>query len=93
MKRVYDDDYRRFLAKVWKRDKGRCQYPGCKKRGKNVHHILRWADTIHFRIDDRNGILLCEDCHKSVKGKESLWAPLFNKIVQDKYDKNHPRHP
>lgn len=79
--RNYDERYRQFLIAVWKRDKGKCQYPGCKNKGKQVHHITRWADNPLLRYNTINGILICVKCHKRVTGKETIYAPLFRQII------------
>lgn len=66
---------------VRKRDKGKCQMPGCRRRGQQVHHIARWADNILLRYEPSNGILLCRICHKSISKKESFYIELFRDIV------------
>lgn len=80
--RQYDERYAEFRAKVRKRDKGKCQYPGCKKRGHHVHHISRWADNSEMRYEVSNGIYLCRICHKRITGHEIIYADMFREIVK-----------
>lgn len=80
-RRKYDVRYRQFLIAVWKRDKSKCQYPGCKKYGKQVHHITRWVDNPLLRYNPINGILLCINHHKKITGKETVYAPIFRQII------------
>jgi 5-methylcytosine-specific restriction endonuclease McrA len=78
------DAYRDFRRQVLKRDKYRCQMPGCKKRSRlEVHHIIRYADSVHGRLDTSNAISLCRTCHKDVTGGETHWIMLFSKIVSE----------
>lgn len=61
-------DYINFIRNVLKRDKYTCYC--CKKSSKesiklNVHHINSYDWCIEERTDIRNGICLCENCHKN----------------------------
>ena len=60
--------------------------PACngKCRKKEVHHLSRWADMPGARYDISNLILLCADCHKSIKDRESLYAGMFRQIILNK---------
>lgn len=80
-----DPGYDEFIKAVRKRDKGKCQMPGCKKRRKlEVHHVLPYSVYSQLRVDPSNGITLCKDCHHSIKGKESYYAQLFTSIINAK---------
>jgi 5-methylcytosine-specific restriction endonuclease McrA len=80
-----DPGYDEFVKAVRKRDKNKCQMPGCKKRRKlQVHHILEYSKYVYLRTDPGNAILLCESCHKSIKGKEMYYSQLFNSIINAK---------
>ncbi len=46
---------------VRERDKGRCQFPGCRSRRTDIHHITPWARGGKTRLRDL--ILLCEAHH------------------------------
>jgi 5-methylcytosine-specific restriction endonuclease McrA len=82
--KIYDS----FRKIVRKRDKQTCQMPGCGcKKKLQVHHILRWADAPHLRYEERNGILLCKDCHDLIKNKEHFYIEMFTRIVEQKYQK------
>jgi 5-methylcytosine-specific restriction endonuclease McrA len=83
MKRNYNDDaYKQFRKEVLRRDKNKCQMPGCKrKRDLQVHHIRKWSNAHSLRYHVSNGITLCKKCHKSITGKESHYEQLFMEIV------------
>ena len=87
IRRNYQDPtYKDWRREVYKRDKNRCQMPGCTSRKKlQAHHIRRWADASTLRYDIRNGITLCRTCHDSINGKESHYEALFSDIVNTKY--------
>ncbi len=46
---------------VRERDRGRCQFPGCRSRRTDIHHIIPWAKGGKTRLRDL--ILLCEAHH------------------------------
>jgi hypothetical protein len=46
---------------VRERDKSRCQFPGCRSRRTDIHHIIGWARGGKTRLRDL--ILLCEAHH------------------------------
>ena len=74
--------YKSARLKVLKRDKRRCQMPGCKCRRKlQVHHIERWSDASWLRYEVFNLITLCRKCHDSINGKESHYIGLFKSII------------
>lgn len=81
--RDYDERYKKFRSEVIKRDKGKCQYPGCRKRTKlHVHHIHRWSDSVSLRYESSNGILICKYHHAKVTGNEYIYADMFREIVK-----------
>jgi len=82
MNREYDSpEYKKFRQAVRKRDKNKCKMCGSRKK-LNVHHIVKWSDAPLLRFDVSNGITLCSDCHKSIRGHEGIWAPYFTKLIQ-----------
>jgi 5-methylcytosine-specific restriction endonuclease McrA len=83
MKRNYQDPaYVAFRKSVLKRDKKKCQMPGCdNKKNLQVHHIKKWSTASSLRYEVSNGITLCKSCHKSIKGKESHYEPVFLEII------------
>ena len=84
-KRILDDRYWEWKSQVLKRDSHKCQYPGCRKRkGLQVHHIIRWADCYDLRYSVRNGISICKLHHKRVTGNESIYIDLFLSIIANK---------
>jgi len=87
MRRDFEDPiYKDWRIKVYKRDKFKCQMPGCKKknRGLNAHHIQKWASASTLRYDIDNGITLCRMCHERVTGHEQHYQRLFQDIVRRK---------
>lgn len=87
-KRILDTAYWEWRNAVIKRDKGKCQYPGCRrKKGVQIHHIIRWADCYDLRYSVSNGITLCRSCHKKITGNETIYSDLFITIVKSKEKK------
>lgn len=84
MKRDFDDPvYKKWRIDVYKRDKFRCQMPGCKcNKNLNAHHIQKWASASMLRYDVDNGITLCRGCHGRVTGREQHYQRLFQDIVR-----------
>jgi 5-methylcytosine-specific restriction endonuclease McrA len=80
----HDPAYKEWRAAVMKRDKHKCQMPDCKARAKQVHHIVRYADSPYLRFVVSNGIALCWVCHRKIKNKEQFYARLFQQIVENK---------
>ena len=83
-KRDYNDPvYKQWRVDVFKRDKFKCQFPGCTCKNKlNAHHIIRWADAPFLRFVLSNGITLCRQHHDSIKGFENCYVQLFSEIVK-----------
>jgi len=78
------DEYRAFREIVLKRDGRKCQMPGCGSRRRlQVHHIMRYADSLYGRLNPDNAITLCFVCHKFITGSEHNYAILFNSIAID----------
>ena len=74
--------FKRAREACLKRDKKRCQMPGCKaKRKLQVHHIERWSDAHSLRFELFNLVTLCRTCHDSIKNKEHHYATLFRSII------------
>jgi len=73
--------YTEWRLSVYERDKFTCQE--CKERGGslNAHHIKTFADYPELRFEVSNGITLCEDCHKKIKGKEKLYEEKYYSII------------
>lgn len=78
--------YTIWRTSVFERDDYTCQDCGQKGSILNAHHILPYTDwrdpKISLNID--NGITLCEDCHKLIRGKEYDYA---NKYFNTTFDK------
>jgi len=69
---------------ILSRDSWVCQMPNCdcsEKWKLQVHHILplyRGGTN-----DSENGITLCEDCHRAIRGVEDEWVEYFLSVVQE----------
>jgi 5-methylcytosine-specific restriction endonuclease McrA len=85
MRRNYEDPvYKEARKKTLRRDKYKCQMPGCKCRKRlNVHHIFPWSTASSLRYEVSNLIVLCDLCHKSIRNIEHLYVGLFLEIVSN----------
>jgi len=85
-RRNFDDpEYKKWRKQVYTRDKFKCQWPGCSCSKKlNAHHIKTWAEYPALRFALDNGITLCYNHHKLIKGLEPIYEAVFLKIVADK---------
>lgn len=80
--------YKEFRRLVRQRDGGKCQMPGCKSRTKiHVHHIIKWSESSHLRLDPFNGICICARHHEEITGSEHNYQKLFFQIVEENYKK------
>ncbi len=88
--RWFDDPkYKAWRAKVRKRDKHQCRWPGCGSRKKlQTHHIQRWADNELLRYNVGNGITLCRMHHDRIKDNEAHYVRLFLQILINDQKKN-----
>jgi hypothetical protein len=60
---------------VRERDRGRCQFPGCRSRRTDIHHVIPWAKGGKTRLRDL--ILLCEAHHVIVHALGWVIAPAL----------------
>ena len=82
MRNFQDPEYKKWRSLVYKRDKYKCQWPGCSmKRRLNAHHIRTWANFPGLRYLVENGITLCYQHHKMIKNMENIYESVFQKIV------------
>ncbi len=63
-------EYKKWRNKVFERDKYTCQK--CNKIGGtlNAHHIKEYSKYPEVRYEVKNGITLCEKCHKKIHRKK-----------------------
>lgn len=61
---MQNGEIRKWREKVYKRDDYTCQI--CHEKGGklNAHHIYSWDKYEDKRFDVKNGVTLCESCHK-----------------------------
>lgn len=84
MRNFKSPEYKKWRNEVYKRDKYKCQWPGCESRQKiNAHHIKTWANFPGLRYDTNNGITLCYLHHKMINGMEGYYEAVFLKIASD----------
>lgn len=79
--------YNRFEYKEWRsfvfaRDNYTCQMCGKPSNGDIEAHHIKPADKYPKLIVDKdNGITLCVDCHRSIKGKEEQYEKQFSECI------------
>lgn len=65
---------------LWKKHDGHCQICG-KKIDKfchsQVHHVLNWWRFPQFHTDERNLLLLCNDCHAHIHREPFLQCKMI----------------
>lgn len=59
-------EYKHWRMSVFERDHYTCVICGKTGGRLNAHHIKPWAGFEEGRLDVKNGITLCEECHKEV---------------------------
>lgn len=72
--------YKLWRDNVFYRDRFQCKLCGTKGGALNAHHIKRKADYPNLAHTKKNGIVLCEKCHKIITGHERVFEKLFNYI-------------
>ena len=60
-------EWRRRRQEILRRDRHRCQAPGCRARARDVHH--RWYSDPIGREPDSALESLCRECHRIVHGR------------------------
>lgn len=79
-------EYLEASRRVRRRDKGclLCISRGLDPKGKNheVHHIDPISSALLLVFDVGNMILLCEDCHLKIRGKEKHWKKRLLGLIQ-----------
>lgn len=74
--------YKKWRTEVYKRDHYTCQWPGCStKKRLNAHHIRTWSNFEALRFSVPNGITLCYQHHKMIKGQEHIYESAFFRIL------------
>lgn len=74
--------YKRWRAKVFKRDRHICRLCGANKCYVEAHHIKRKAVHPHLMYRTSNGVTLCEPCHSLATGQEGKFVTLFNHVIK-----------
>ena len=72
--------YSEWREEVFKKDNFICRQCGTNKR-LQAHHIYMWAKYPELRFNIENGITLCKDCHKQVRGYEDKYIDMFEMMV------------
>lgn len=73
---------------VLKRDRYRCQQPGCRRTAEEVHHIKELTEDnvndIRVSLNINNLTSLCSDCHKAItKRMKTKGYGILEDIVFD----------
>ena len=73
---------------VLKRDRYKCQQPGCKRTAEEVHHIIELTEKnvndIKVSLNINNLTSLCGDCHKRItKQMKSKGFGILEDIIFD----------
>ena len=74
-------EHREWRQKVLKRDKYTCQMCGSQYNLEG-HHIYPFHDYPERQFNVDNGVILCHECHKKIKGHEYDYAQQFLDITQ-----------
>lgn len=69
-------ELRNWRSSVFMRDNFTCQQCGS-NNPLQAHHIYMWSKYSDKRFDIDNGITLCKDCHKEVRGYENEYIDMF----------------
>jgi 5-methylcytosine-specific restriction endonuclease McrA len=80
--RPVSDEYRKVKATVKRRDGNKCVLCNYKGRRIEIHHLIRYSDSVLQREDPDNLCCLCISCHKSITGKEDRYATILREIIQ-----------
>ena len=85
MRDMNTPQYIAWRRKVFRRDKYKCQFPGCTNTGPiNSHHIFMYAKYPALRFNINNGICLCIQHHNLVTGNEEQYEAMFTNIIRNK---------
>lgn len=73
-------NYSNWRKQIFERDNYTCQICGSNKGGTlQAHHILPRQTFPKLSLNISNGITVCKNCHKQLKGKEMLYAQTLMK--------------
>ena len=81
-------EMRAWRKHTFKKGNYQCQLIGVGCEKKNPHkleanHIKLFSEYPELRFEPTNGIALCQDCHKYIRGREHRYEELFNLILNN----------
>lgn len=83
--------YEKFIKAVLNRDNNTCQCCGATDKKNVVHHLNGYIWCVEQRVDPKNGVTLCVDCHKefhSIYGYGGNTEEQFNEWINKKQSDN-----
>jgi hypothetical protein len=77
-------EYRKWRHDVFCRDWFVCHMPLCDEPGNRIeaHHIKTYKEFPELKLDVNNGITLCKECHKHIKGREKEFERIFVEVIK-----------
>lgn len=73
-----DPAYQKWRRLVLEKDGHRCQFGNCPRtENLEIHHIKRFTDSPHLKLEVYNGLTLCKEHHKSIQSKERYFEMGF----------------
>jgi 5-methylcytosine-specific restriction endonuclease McrA len=76
------EKYLAWKKAVLDRDNHTCIFPNCGEiNDLEIHHIKPWSQNPSLRFEPLNGATLCQNHHKSLKGKEEQMASVLSGII------------
>lgn len=79
---MFNGEIRKWRDQIFTRDKYTCKKCGDFGGKLNAHHINSWDKHIDSRFDLKNGITLCEKCHKRFHSKYGYGNNTMDEFIE-----------